>query len=65
VAVLLKEFVQTWYGKMTPDHGFVEEVLRTLAHCTRALEERVRTVDLEAVVLDELPGLVDGHVKGE
>jgi len=65
IAVLLKEFVQTWYAKITPDHVFVDEVLRTVAHCTRALEERLRTVDLEALLLDELPGLVDRHVSGE
>jgi hypothetical protein len=65
IAVLLKEFVQAWYSKITPDHIFVDEVLQTIAHCTRALEERLRTVDLEALVLDELPRLVDGHVSGE
>jgi hypothetical protein len=65
IAVLLKEFVQTWYSKITPDHVFVDEVLQTIAHCTRALEERLRTVDLEALLLDELPGLVDGHISGE
>jgi hypothetical protein len=65
IAVLLKEFVQTWYSKVTPDHIFVDEILQTIAHCTRALEERLRSVDLEALLLDELPRLVDGHVSGE
>jgi hypothetical protein len=61
---VLKEFVQSWYGKITPDHDFVDEILRIVAHCTRALEERIRNVDLEALILDEIPRLVDAHVTG-
>src|ERR1700761_4227608 len=64
IAVVLKEFVQSWYGKITPDHDFVDEILRIVAHCTRALEERIRNVDLEALILDEIPRLVDAHVTG-
>jgi hypothetical protein len=64
VAVVLKEFVHTWYGKITPDHAFVDEILRVVAHCTRALEERARIVDLEALMLDEIPRLVDNHITG-
>ena len=64
IAVVLKEFVQQWYGKITPDHVFIDEILRIVAHCTRALEERIRTVDLEALLLDEVPTLVDNHITG-
>jgi len=64
IAVIIKEFVQTWYAKITPDHEFVDEVLQIIAHCTRALEQRIRRVDLEALVLDEIPALFEDHVKG-
>jgi PXA domain len=64
IAVVLKEVVQSWYGKITPDHAFVDEILRIVAHCTRALEERIRNVDLEALMLDEIPRLVDAHITG-
>jgi len=64
VAVVLKEFVHTWYGKITPDHAFVDDILRIVTHCTRALEERARNVDLEALMLDELPRLIDNHITG-
>jgi hypothetical protein len=63
LAVILKEFVYAWYSKITPDYIFVDEVIHIIAHCTRALEQRIRKVDLEAVLLDELPQLVDTHVK--
>lgn len=63
LAVILKEFVIAWYSKITPDHVFVDEVIQVVAHCTRALEQRVRKVNLEALLLDELPQLVDTHIK--
>jgi hypothetical protein len=62
ISVIIKEFVQTWYSKITPDQVFVNEVLQTIAHCTRGLEQRLRKVDLEAMLLDELPELVEAHL---
>ena len=64
ISVIIKEFVQTWYSKITPDHVFMNEVIQIIAHCTRALEQRVRKVDLEALLLDEIPGLVEAHLTG-
>jgi hypothetical protein len=63
LAVILKEFVYAWYSKITPDHVFVDEVIQIVAHCTRALEQRVRKADLEAILLDEIPQLVDAHIR--
>jgi hypothetical protein len=63
LAVILKEFVYAWYSKITPDQVFVDEVIQIIAHCTRALEQRIRKADLEAILLDELPQLVDTHIK--
>lgn len=65
IAIVVKELVYSWYGKITPDPSFVEEVVRIVAHCTRALEERLRTVDLEALIFDEIPELIESHVLGE
>jgi len=63
LGVILKDFVYTWYAKITPDHVFVDEVLQVIAHCTRALEQRVRHVDLESLLLDEIPALLEAHVR--
>lgn len=65
IAIIVKDLVQSWYGKITPDQGFVEEVVRIVAHCTTQLESRLRTVDLEGLVFDELPELVEAHIKGQ
>ena len=65
IAIVIKDLVHSWYGKITPDQGFVEEIVQIVAHCTRALETRLRAVDLESLVFDEIPDLVESHIKGQ
>lgn len=65
VAIVIKDFVNSWYSKITPDRTFVDEVIQIIAHCTRALEQRLRQVDITEFVLDELPFLVERHIDGE
>jgi hypothetical protein len=64
LAIILREFVQTWYAKITTDETFVAEIVHTIAHCTRALEQRLRRLDLESLVLDEIPDLLERHITG-
>lgn len=63
ISVVIKEFVQTWYSKITPDHVFVNEIIQIIAHCTRAFEQRLRNIDLEALLLDEIPELLETHLQ--
>ena len=65
IAILLREFVQNWYNKITPDETFIAEIVQIIAHITRTLEQRLRKVDLESLLFDELPGLLDQHVTGQ
>lgn len=62
ISVIIREFVQTWYSKITPDQVFVNEVIQIIAHCTRGLEQRLRKVDLESLLLDEIPELLQSHL---
>lgn len=62
LAIIIKDFVNTWYTKITPDHAFVGEVIHIVAHCSRALEQRIRAVDVPALCLDEIPLLVQDHI---
>lgn len=62
IAIVLRDFVYVWYSKITPDHVFVEEVLQIVAHTTRAIEQRLRRIDIESLVLDEIPALLVDHV---
>lgn len=64
IAIVIKEFVYTWYSKITQDQVFVEEVVRIIAHVTRGLESRLRKVDLESLVFDEIMELLEAHVIG-
>ena len=64
LAIILREFVQSWYAKVTTDDDFVAEIVHVVAHCTRALEQRCRKVDFESLVLDEIPDLVEKHITG-
>lgn len=64
IAIVIKEFVYSWYGKITPDQTFVEETIRIIAHCTRDLEQRIRRVDTESLLLDEIPDLLRRHISG-
>lgn len=65
IAVILNVFVQSWYNRITSDQEFVAWVVHIIAHCTRELEQRLRHVDLESLLLDELPELMLDHLDGE
>lgn len=64
ISVVVKDFISPWYSKITPDRGFVEEVTQIIAHCSRAIEQRLRYIDLVELVLDDIPGLFRRHVIG-
>jgi len=63
IAILIKDCVQSWYSRFTTDHTFVDELLQIIAHCTRALEERLRRADLERLLLDTIPAAIDIHIQ--
>ncbi|KAJ5740433.1 hypothetical protein N7493_000305 [Penicillium malachiteum] len=62
LAIIFKEFVYSWYSKITPDQALVNEILQVVAHCTRALEQRIREIDAAQLLLDEIPALVEAHI---
>lgn len=64
VAIIFKDFVNSWYSKITPDRTFIDEVIQIIAHCSRALEQRFRQIDVTELLLDELPVLVERHIHG-
>ncbi|KAL4779685.1 PXA domain-containing protein [Aspergillus varians] len=62
IAIIIKEFISSWYSKITSDQALISEVLQLIAHCTRALEQRSREVDIDQLVLDDIPSLVENHI---
>ncbi|KAG0636255.1 hypothetical protein HOY80DRAFT_978573 [Tuber brumale] len=63
LAIIFRDFIYSWYSKITTDNAFADEIIAVVAHCSRAIEERVRKVDLEALLLDEIPSFVENHVR--
>jgi hypothetical protein len=64
IAIIARDFILSWYGEISNDHAFLDEVIALIAHCTRSLQERLREVDLEVLLLDEVPAILDAHVRG-
>ncbi|RMJ21862.1 PXA domain protein [Aspergillus sp. HF37] len=62
IAVIVREFVYSWYSGITSDQALVNEALQMTAHCARALEQRLRHVDVAQLLLDEIPSLVETHI---
>ncbi|KAL5606728.1 hypothetical protein BROUX41_003122 [Berkeleyomyces rouxiae] len=62
LAILIRDFVQAWYSKITPDETFVAELINIVAHISRATEQRLRKVDLESLLMDEIPDLLEQHI---
>lgn len=62
IAIIIKEFVLSWYSKITTDQVLISEALQVIAHCTRALEQRLRSTDVAGLILDEIPALIESHI---
>ncbi|KAK7208406.1 PXA domain-containing protein [Myxozyma melibiosi] len=67
VALILRQFVLVWYARIAgddiADRAFVYEVVHVIAHVTRSIEERIRKVELEMVLLDDIPFVLDSHLR--
>jgi len=64
IAIAARDYIFSWYAGVSNDSSFVLEVVALIAHITRGLEERLRKVDLEVLLLDEVPAVVEAHVRG-
>lgn len=65
IAIVVKDFIDPWYTKITQDQTFVDEVTQIIAHCSRALEQRLRQVDVAELILDQIPAILESHVVGK
>ena len=65
IAIIIQENVNSWYNHLTSDKDFVSQIVQIVAHCTRALEQRTRRVDVNSMVFNDIAGLVDAHIQSE
>ncbi|KAK9479347.1 PXA domain-containing protein [Lipomyces japonicus] len=67
LSLILRQFVQAWYSAVTGDEvvdkTFVYEVVHVIAHVTTSLEGRLRKVDPELLLLDDIPFVLDAHLR--
>ncbi|KAJ1957730.1 hypothetical protein EC988_000680 [Linderina pennispora] len=61
-ALIIRDFVQEWYGKITDDQEFTGEVAQQLVLVANEIERRVRKVDWVQFILFEVPDIVNLHV---
>ncbi|ODQ64977.1 hypothetical protein NADFUDRAFT_51576 [Nadsonia fulvescens var. elongata DSM 6958] len=62
VSLVVREFIKSWYSKISNDKDFVDEVINILVKITRQVESRLCDVDFETFLLDTLPAVLDAHV---
>ncbi|KAJ2004518.1 hypothetical protein GGI04_001389 [Coemansia thaxteri] len=63
VSLVLRDFVQEWYEKVTDDREFLNEVTVQIMLVVNELEKRCRQVDWVQFILFELPDIIHLHVK--
>lgn len=61
--LICRQFIQTWYYKIVDDPAFIYDISGVLAHVVKQLEERLGTIDMFGFLLDEIPLILDEHIK--
>lgn len=63
VALICREYVLIFYQRLTKDRTFFQEVTRIVSHVVARLEEHVKDLDLPALLLADIPKLLEKHCK--
>lgn len=63
LGLILRQFVASWYSRITEDSALIYEIVKTVSGVVGRLEDRVLALDLDNVILDDLPYLLDAHIQ--
>ncbi|KAH3675889.1 hypothetical protein WICMUC_002459 [Wickerhamomyces mucosus] len=63
LGLLIRNFINRWYERITDDQEFVNELITTVSSITRKLETKLKKVDLIELLLDDLPLIFEEHLK--
>ncbi|KAA8899916.1 hypothetical protein TRICI_006286 [Trichomonascus ciferrii] len=63
LGLILRQFVSSWYSKITEDGKFVYEIVKTVSGVVGRLEDRALSLDLDTIILDDLPYMLDAHIQ--
>lgn len=62
VGVLLRQFVRSWHTEIIDDSKFINELVEAIAEIANLLTERLQNVDIDNLILDDIPCLLDMHL---
>jgi len=63
IDLVLRDFVQSWYGKISPRPTFTNEVDRAVRVALGDIRDRIFAVDIVEVVVSRMVPLITGHMK--
>ncbi|KAJ2335960.1 hypothetical protein GGI00_001087, partial [Coemansia sp. RSA 2681] len=63
VSLIMRDFVQEWYEKVTDDREFLGEISMQLMLVVNEMEKRCRQIDWVQFILFEVPDIVHLHIK--
>jgi sorting nexin-25 len=63
IDLILRDFVQSWYGKISPRPTFTNEVDRAIRAAMVEIRDRIFAVDMIEVVVSKMVPLITGHMK--
>ncbi|KAG0336520.1 hypothetical protein BG000_006485 [Podila horticola] len=61
LAFLVRDFIQTWYSSFSSDPQFVATIVNVVIHIARELERRSLEIDWVALMLQEVPEVLQRH----
>lgn len=59
---ILRDFVNSWYSKISQDPSFTIQVDRTVRHALERLRERLQSLDLAEVIVGKIVPLLTSHL---
>lgn len=62
IALVLRQFVLSWYYSIVDDPAFLSDIATVLANCTKLLEERLVEADLYTLFLEDIPMILEMHI---
>jgi hypothetical protein len=63
VALLLRDFVSSWYSNLSHDKEFYIELIQTIAYLTQEIERRLERVDWVGLLTFDFPTVLKCHIK--
>jgi hypothetical protein len=64
VSLLVRDHILPWYTKLSPSPDFIVALTTLLTHILAALVTRVQAIDVEELLLEDLPAILSAHING-